>query len=264
MVFAGFQKPENAFQVPVPFRIATDLCMREIFSCNGEKSVAHVAAEEFHPLALFRRELAEVLSDSGSGDLIQNIDYRVGIPVGDAAVILAEAPFVGFGAPDAAVSLEFIDTDGFRKFFRKTEANRFKNGLDDARRNTVMSGNLGEGKRLCKIQKNGIVKSLCHVKRRINPVRIFIERRMTFLAEKPAFMESDSGSSVMRRNMAYCLPGPGIFDDAAGTKPLTRCWEIQGDEIVVPEGLDILDGCFLRKLCEIVRCFHGRFAPPTK
>ena len=292
MVFAGFQKPENAFPIPVPFRIAvrfplilvaetnlvhhiiepldhmkrinTDLCMRKIFSCNGEKSVAHVAAEEFHPLALFRRELAEVLSDSGSGDLIQNIDYRVGIPVGDTAVILAEAPFVGFGAPDAAVSLEFIDTDGFRKFFRKAEANRFENGLDDARRNTVMSGNLGEGKRLCKIQKNGIVKSLCHVKRRMHPVRIFIERRMTFLAEKPAFMESDSGSSVMRRNMAYGLPGPGIFDDAvggaaAGTKPLTRRREIQGDEIVVPEGLDILDGCFLRKLCEIVRCFHGRF-----
>ena len=81
VVFAGFQEPENAFQVPVSFRIAvrfqliliaetnlvhhiiepfdhvkridTDLCMREILSCNGEKSVALVAAEEFHPPALF-------------------------------------------------------------------------------------------------------------------------------------------------------------------------------------------------------------------
>ena len=297
MVFAGFQESENTFQVPVSFRIAicfpliliaetnlvhhiiepfdhmegidTDLCMGEILSCNRDKSVAPVAAEEFHPLALFRRELAEVLSDSAAGDLIQNIDHRVGIAVGDAAVILAEAPFVGFGAPDAAVSLEFIDTDGFRKFFRKTEANRFENGLDDTRCNTVMSGNLGEGKRLCKIQKDGIVKSLCHVKRRRNPVRIFIERRMTLLAEKPAFMEGDSGSSVMRRNVAYRLPGSGVFDDAVGraaawAEPLTRCREIQGDEIVVPEGLDTLDGCFLRKLCEIVRCFPGRFAPPTK
>ena len=93
----------------------------EILSCNGEKAVAHVAAEEFHPPALFRRELAEVLSDSAAGDLIRNIDHRVGIPVGDAAVILAEAPFVCFGAPDAAVSLEFIDADGFRKFFRNQE-----------------------------------------------------------------------------------------------------------------------------------------------
>ena len=48
--------------------IDTDLCMGEILSCNRDKSVAPVAAEEFHPLALFRRELAEVLSDSAAGD----------------------------------------------------------------------------------------------------------------------------------------------------------------------------------------------------
>ena len=292
MIFAGFQEPENAFPIPVPFRIAvrfpliliaetdlihhiiqpfdhvkridTDLCMREILSCNGEKSVVHVAAEEFYPLALFRRKLVEVLIYTGTGDLIQNIDHRVRIPIGDAAVILAEAPSVGFGAPDAAVSLEFIDTDGFRKFFRKAEANGFKNGLDDARRNTVMSSNFREGKRFCEIQKNGIVKSLCHMQGGMNPVRIFIERRMAFLAEKPAFMKGDSGSSVMRGKVAYRLPYPGVFDDAVGraaawTESLTRCRQIQGDEIVVPEGLDTLDGCFLRKLCEIVRCFHGRF-----
>ena len=69
--------------------------------------------------------------------------------------------------------------------------------------------------------------------------------------------------------MAYRLPGLGVFDDAvggaaAGTKPLTRCREIQGDEIIVPEGLDTLDGCFLRKLCEIVRCFYGRFVTSLK
>ena len=242
--------------------------MREILSCNGDKSVAHVTAEEFHPLALFRRKLAEVLSDSAAGDLIQNIDHRVGIPVGDAAVILVKAPFVGFGTPDTAVSLEFIDADGFRKFFRKTEANGFENGLDDARRNTVMSGNFGEGKRFCKIQKDGIVERLCHMQRRMDPVRIFVERRMALLAEKPAFMKGDSGSSVMRGKVAYGLPGSGVFDDAVGratawAEPLTRRRKIQGDEIIVPEGLDTLDGCFLRKLCEIVRCFHGRFAPPT-
>ena len=55
-----------------------------------------------------------------------------------------------------------------------------------------------------------------------------------------------------------------IFDDAVGraaawAEPLTRRRKIQGDEIIVPEGLDTLDGCFLRKLYEIVRCFHGRF-----
>ena len=80
----------------------------------------------------------------------------------------------------------------------------------------------------------------------MNPVRIFIERRMAFLAEKPAFMKGDSGSSVMRGKVVYGLPGSGVFDDAVGratawAEPLTRCWQIQGDEIVVPEGVDTLD-----------------------
>ena len=83
------------------------------------------------------------------------------------------------------------------------------------------------------------------------------------------FMEGDSGSSVMRGKVAYGLPYPGVFDDAVGraaawAESLTRRRKIQDDEIIVPEGLDTLDGCFLRKLCEIVRCLHGRFAPPTK
>ncbi len=52
--------------------------------------------------------------------------------------------------------------------------------------------------------------------------------------------------------MAYRLPDSGVFDDAVGgaaawKKPLTRCREIQGYEIVVSEGLDTLDRCFLRK-----------------
>ena len=69
---------------------------------------------------------------------------------------------------------------------------------------------------------------------------------MALLAEKPAFMEGDSSSPVMRGKVAYGLPGSGIFDDAvdravAWTESLTRCRQIQGDEIVVPEGLDILD-----------------------
>ena len=147
--------------------------------------------------------------------------------------------------------------------------NRFKKGLDDTRRNTVMSGNLGEGNRFCEIKKDRIAKSPCHMQRRMNPVKIFAERRMVLLAEKPAFMEGDSGSSVIRGNVAYRLPDPGIFNDAVGRaaaweEPLTRRRKIQGDEIIFPEGLDTLNGCFLRKLCKIVRCFPGRFVPPNK
>ena len=155
MVFAGFQKPENVFQVSVSFRITirfpliliaetnliyhiiqlfdhmegidTDLYMREILSCNRDKSVAHVTAEEFHPPAFFRRELAKVWIDSAAGDLIQDIDHRVGIPVGDAAVIFVETPFVCFGAPDAAVSLELIHRyRWFPEIFSEDRRERFK------------------------------------------------------------------------------------------------------------------------------------------
>ena len=33
------------------------------------------------------------------------------------------------------------------------------------------------------------------------------------------------------------------------TEPLPRSWDIQGNEIIVPEYLDVFDGCFLRKFC---------------
>ena len=72
-----------------------------------------------------------------------------------------------------------------------------------------MSGNLREKKRFCEIQKDGIVESLCHMQGKMEPVRIFVERRIALLVEKPAFMEGDSGSSVMRGKIAYGLPYPG-------------------------------------------------------
>lgn len=52
-------------------------------------------------------------------------------------------------------------------------------------------------------------------------------------------------------NMANSLPGAGILNDtvngfAVRTEMLPRGWKIQGNEIIVPESLDMLDGCFLR------------------
>lgn len=54
--------------------------------------------------------------------------------------------------------------------------------------------------------------------------------------------------------MANGLPGAGILDDtvdgsAVRTETLPRGWKVQGNEIIVPEGLDMPDGCFLRKFC---------------
>ena len=88
----------------------------------------------------------------------------------------------------------------------------------------------------------------------MNPVGILIESRATFLAVESAFVESDCRAPVIGRDVAYGLPGTGILDDAVGgatmrAEPLPRSWDIQGNEIIVPECLDVFDGCFLRKLC---------------
>ena len=77
---------------------------------------------------------------------------------------------------------------------------------------------------------------------------------MTLLAVGPAFMKSDSCAPVVGRDMANGLPGAGILDDtvdgsAVRTETLPRSWKVQGNEIIVPESLDMLDGCFLRKFC---------------
>lgn len=117
-----------------------------------------------------------------------------------------------------------------------------------------MPGNFGEGDGFCEIQKDGIVESLCHVQGRMNPVGILIESRATFFAVEPAFVKGNRRAPVIGRDVSYGLPDAGILDDAVGgatvwTEPLPRSWDIQGNEIIVPECLDVFDGCFLRKLC---------------
>ena len=101
----------------------------------------------------------------------------------------------------------------------------------------------------------------------MNPVGILIESRATFFAVEPAFVKGNRRAPVIGRDVSYGLPDAGILDDAVGgaavrTEPLPWSWDIQGNEIIVPECLDVFYGCFLRKLCEIVRCFPGRFVPP--
>lgn len=112
-------------------------------------------------------------------------------------MILGKIPSVSPGAPDAGVALEFIGTDGFWKFSWQTKLDGFKNGLDGALRNAVMTGNFGERDRFCEIQKEGIIQSLCHAQRRMNPVGILIESRATLLAVEPAFVERDGRAPVV-------------------------------------------------------------------
>ena len=158
------------------------------------------------------------------------------------------------GAPGAVVALEFVDADGLGKLSWQTKTDGLENRLDGALRNAVVPGDFGEGEGFHEIQKDGIIESLCHAQGRMNPVGILIESRAALLAVESAFMESDCRTSVIRRDVAYGLPGTGILDDAVGgaamrAEPLPWSWDIQGNEIIVPECLDVFNGCFLRKLC---------------
>ena len=55
----------------------------------------------------------EVLVQIDAGDLIQDVDDRVGVTVRDATVIFVAIPAAMFRAPHTAVAFEFINTDGF-------------------------------------------------------------------------------------------------------------------------------------------------------
>lgn len=234
--------------------VDTDPGIGEVLFCNGDKAIAHVAAEVFYLLALCRRELMEISVDGDAGDLVQDVDDGVDISIRDTAVILGKIPSVGPGAPDAGVSLEFIDADGLGKLSRQAKPYGLKNRLDGALRNAVAPGDFGEGDGFCEIQKDGIVESLCHVQGRMNPVGILIESRATFFAVEPAFVKGNRRAPVIGRDVSYGLPYAGILDDAVGgaavrTEPLPWSWDIQGNEIIVLECLDVFDGCFLGKLC---------------
>lgn len=89
--------------------------------CNGDEAIAHVTAEVFYLLALRQRELKEISVDSNAGDLVQDINDGVCIGVRNTAVELIEILSVAFGAPDAGVALEFINSDGLGKLSRQTE-----------------------------------------------------------------------------------------------------------------------------------------------
>ena len=112
--------------------VDTDPGIGEVLFCNGDKAIAHVAAEVFYLLALRRRELMEISADSDAGDLVQDIDDGVCIAVRNTAVELIEIPSVAPGAPDAGVALEFINADGLGKLSRQAKPYGLENRLDGA------------------------------------------------------------------------------------------------------------------------------------
>ena len=119
---------EQVCHVVRPFddveRIDSDPGIEEVLFGNGNKAASHVAAEVFNLSVFFRGKSVEISVYGSAGDLLQDVNDGVGITVGDAALIFAEPPFMVSGTPDAAVSFEFVDADGFREFPWQTEVYR--------------------------------------------------------------------------------------------------------------------------------------------
>lgn len=88
----------------------------------------------------------------------------------------------------------------------------------------------------------------------MNPVRGLIEGGTAGLAVEPAFVERNGCAPLVGGDMGNGLLGTEVFDDtvdgsAVRAETLPQSRKIQGNEIIVPEDLDMLDGCFLRKSC---------------
>lgn len=276
--FFRLQETGNAFDLPVAFHVAgiletalvtqadiihhviktlddmegidADFCDRESLLRHRYKTVAHVAAEIFYLFPLIQCELEEIFVEVNTGDLVKDINYSVGITIGDVAVVLIAVPSVMPGTPDAAVPFKLVYAERFRETARKTEMDGFKDGLDQALCNMIPSGDFGEGNRGKKIQKDGIIESLCHAKGRVDPVRSLIERGTAGLTEQPAFVKSDYRTTVIVRDVSYCLVSTRVFNDAVvGTamraEPLLWQGDIEGNEVVAPADLNVFDGSFL-------------------
>ena len=155
----------------------------------------------------------EVLVQIDAGDLIQDVDDRVGVTVRDATVIFVAIPAAMFRAPHTAVAFEFINTDGFREFGWPAKVDGLKDRLDGALGDMVSPCNLGEGERLHQVQEDGVIESLCHAKRGMDPVGSLIERGVAVLAQEPALVEGDDGTAMITWDVPDGLYGPGVFDD---------------------------------------------------
>lgn len=234
--------------------IDADLSAGEVLFRNRNKAASHITAEVSDLPALFRGKPVEIPVYGSVGDLLQDVNDGVGITVGDAALIFGKPPFMVSGTSDAAVSFEFIDADGFREFPGQAEVHCLKDRLDDGWCNAVLPGNRREREWFREIQKDGIVEGLCHMQGGMNPAGILIEGGAACFAVEPAFVERDGRAPVVGGGMANGLPGAGILNDtvdgsAVWTETLPQSRKIQGNEIIVPEGLDLPDRCFLRKFC---------------
>lgn len=276
--FFCFQETGNALDFPEAFRIAgilettlvtqadvihhvieasddveginADLYFGESFLCHGYEAVAHVTAEIFHLSALIGRKLTEVPVKINTGDLVQDVNDCMGIPIGDVAVVFIPVPSVMLRTPDPAVPFEFIYAERFGKAARPSEVDGLKDRLDQIFSDTVASCDFCKSDGFNEIQQDRIVEGLRNTKRGMDPIRRLIERGRTGFTEQPALMKGYCRSAVIVGDMPYSLVCTGILNDAvAGTamRAEAMLWrgDIKSDEIIIPESLHFPDPGFL-------------------
>ena len=211
----------------------------------------------------------EVLVQVDAGDLIQDVDDGMGVTVRDAAVVFIAIPAVRLWTPYTAIAFEFVNTDSFGELCRQTKVDGLEERLDGALWHVVAPCDLGEREGVDQIQENGVIESLCHVQRGMDPVGSLIERGVTVFAQEPALVERDNGTAMVTGDVPDSLYGTGVLDNtvvraAVRTESLTGCRYIKRDEIVVLEDLNAFNSCFLWQFCQIVGCFHSCSKPPLK
>ena len=86
----------------------------------------------------------------------------------------------------------------------------------------------------------------------MDPVENFIEKRAAVFTEKSAFVERDKRTAMVIGGVADSLPVADVLDDtvvgaAVRAEPLFGSRQIQGDEVIVPESVHLVDGGFPRK-----------------
>jgi hypothetical protein len=105
--------------------------IRKASVCKGNEATVHVAAKEFYFLALLKAEREEIRLQIVECDMGKDVNHASGITVCDVAVVFDDIPAVFGRIPEACRTVKFIDTQGFRKSLRNTEAHGIQYGGHD-------------------------------------------------------------------------------------------------------------------------------------
>ena len=244
--------------------VNTDFRIGEYLFCQGRKAAAHIAAEVFDLSAFFRGKGTEIFLEISAGELVQDVNNRMGIAVRDVAVVFIEIPFLAFRAPYAAVAFKLIDTESLREGVRPTKTDILEDGMDQSFRDMVPTRDFSHRKSFHKIGQDCVKESPGHMQGVVDPIGSFIKSGAAIFAEEPPFVKGDGSALLSIDEMTYGLPGAGVFDDtvvraAVGAESLFGCGQMNGNQVIVRQMFHGFDSRLLWKSCDVVTGFHSCF-----